>query len=42
MGLLDGKRLLLTGVITDASIAFHVARSRRSRARRSCSPGTAG
>ncbi len=26
MGLLDGKRLLLTGVITDASIAFHVAR----------------
>ena len=26
MGLLDGKRLLVTGVITDASIAFHVAR----------------
>ena len=26
MGLLDGKRLLITGVITDASIAFHVAR----------------
>lgn len=25
-GLLDGKRLLITGVITDASIAFHVAR----------------
>jgi len=25
-GLLDGKRLLVTGVITDASIAFHVAR----------------
>ncbi|MGQ0716204.1 MAG: enoyl-ACP reductase FabI [Pseudonocardiales bacterium] len=24
-GLLDGKRLLITGVITDASIAFHVA-----------------
>ncbi|MFN2518973.1 MAG: enoyl-ACP reductase FabI [Jatrophihabitantaceae bacterium] len=26
MGLLDGKRLLLTGVITDASIAFTIAR----------------
>jgi meromycolic acid enoyl-[acyl-carrier-protein] reductase len=26
MGLLDGKRLLVTGVLTDASIAFHVAR----------------
>jgi enoyl ACP reductase len=26
MALLDGKRLLITGVITDASIAFHVAR----------------
>ena len=28
MGLLDGKRLLITGVITDASIAFSVARAR--------------
>lgn len=26
MGLLDGKRLLVTGVLTDASIAFNVAR----------------
>ena len=26
MGILDGKRILITGVITDASIAFHVAR----------------
>lgn len=26
MGLLDGKQLLITGVITDASIAFHVAK----------------
>ena len=26
MGLLDGKRLLVTGVLTDTSIAFHVAR----------------
>ncbi|BDZ43741.1 hypothetical protein GCM10025865_30400 [Paraoerskovia sediminicola] len=26
MGLLDGKKLLVTGVLTDASIAFHVAR----------------
>ena len=25
MGLLDGKRLLVTGVITDASIAWSVA-----------------
>jgi enoyl ACP reductase len=26
MGLLDGKKVLVTGVLTDASIAFHVAR----------------
>ena len=26
MGLLDGKRVLITGVITEASIAFSVAR----------------
>ncbi len=26
MSLLDGKRILVTGVLTDASIAFHVAR----------------
>jgi enoyl-[acyl-carrier protein] reductase I len=26
MALLDGKRLLVTGVLTDSSIAFHVAR----------------
>lgn len=26
MGLLDGKRILITGVLTDQSIAFHVAR----------------
>src|SRR6187551_1883412 len=26
MGLLDGKRLLVTGVITDASLAFHSAK----------------
>ena len=25
MGMLDGKRILVTGVLTDASIAFHVA-----------------
>ena len=25
-GLLQGKRILVTGVLTDASIAFHVAR----------------
>ena len=27
MGLLEGKRLLVTGVITDASIAFSVAKT---------------
>ena len=26
MGILEGKRLLITGVLTDQSIAFHVAR----------------
>ena len=26
MGILDGKRILVTGVLTNASIAFHVAR----------------
>ena len=26
MGILDGRQLLLTGVLTDQSIAFHVAR----------------
>jgi enoyl ACP reductase len=30
MGLLEGKRLLITGVLTDASIAFHVARLAQS------------
>jgi meromycolic acid enoyl-[acyl-carrier-protein] reductase len=27
VGLLDGKRILITGIITDASIAFHVAKA---------------
>ncbi|MEV4008504.1 SDR family oxidoreductase, partial [Actinomadura sp. NPDC049753] len=26
MGILEGKRILVTGVLTDASIGFHVAR----------------
>ena len=26
MGILDGKKILVTGVLTDSSIAFHVAR----------------
>src|SRR5215469_2494147 len=26
MGILDGKRVLITGVLTDSSIAFHVAK----------------
>ena len=30
MGLLDGKKLLITGVLTDTSIAFHVARLAQS------------
>jgi enoyl-[acyl-carrier protein] reductase I len=31
MGLLDGKRLLITGVITDASIAFSIAKLAREQ-----------
>ena len=30
MGILDGKRILVTGVLTEASIAFHVARLAQS------------
>ena len=26
-GFLDGKRVLVTGIITDSSIAFHIARA---------------
>ena len=26
MGILEGKKILVTGVLTDASIAYHVAR----------------
>lgn len=40
-GLLAGKRLLVTGVITDASIAFSVAKLAQENAPRSCSPATA-
>ena len=25
-GILEGKRVLVTGIITDSSIAFHIAR----------------
>ncbi|REH17453.1 enoyl-[acyl-carrier protein] reductase I [Kutzneria buriramensis] len=35
-GLLEGKRLVITGVITDASIAFHVARVAQEQAPRWC------
>ena len=35
-GFLEGKRILVTGIITDSSIAFHIARSRRKRARSWC------
>ena len=41
--LLADKRILVTGVLNDASIAFAVARSaRRKRAPRSCSRRSAG
>jgi enoyl-[acyl-carrier-protein] reductase (NADH) len=32
MGILDGKQLLITGVLTDASIAFAVAGLPKKRA----------
>ena len=42
MGLLDGKNIVVTGVLTDASLAFAVARRRPGRGRRrSCSPAPA-
>jgi meromycolic acid enoyl-[acyl-carrier protein] reductase len=34
MGLLEGKRILVTGVLTDASIGFHVARIAREQGAR--------
>ena len=34
MGLLDGKRILITGVLTDASLAFGVAELAQRRGRR--------
>ena len=40
--LLEGKRILVTGVLNDASIAFSVRASPRSRAPRSCSPRSGG
>ena len=33
MGLLDGKRLLITGVLTEASIAFTVAKLAQEQGR---------
>ena len=33
-GILDGKTVLITGIITDASIAFHAAAVAQSRAPR--------
>ena len=42
MGLLDGKRLLVTGVITDASIAFSPAQLAQEQGATSCSPASAG
>ena len=40
--LLDGKRILVTGVLNDASIAFGVAGRPRRRAPRSCSRRSGG
>ena len=42
MGLLEGKRLLITGVLTDASIAFTVAQLAQEQGATSCSPASAG
>ena len=42
MGLLEGKRILVTGVLTDSSIAFHVARIAQEQGARSSSPASAG
>ena len=36
MGLLEGKKLLVTGVLTDQSIAFHVARLAQEEGAESC------
>lgn len=42
-GLLEGKRILVTGgIITDSSIAFHIAKSPRRPAPNWCSPGSTG
>ena len=38
-GLLEGKRLLVTGVLTEQSIAFSVARTAAEQGARSCSAG---
>ncbi len=35
-GFLEGKRILVTGIITDSSIAFHIARWPRKRAPNWC------
>ena len=41
-GLLAGKRLLVTGVLTKGSIAYSVAERAQGAAPRSCSPASAG
>ena len=40
--LLTEKRILVTGVLNDASIVFSVAQLRKKRAPRSCSRRSAG
>ena len=40
MGLLDGKKILVTGVLTDSSIAFHIARLAQEQVLRLSSPLT--
>jgi enoyl-[acyl-carrier-protein] reductase (NADH) len=36
--LLEGKRLVITGVLTDDSIAWHTARIAQEEGPRSCAP----
>lgn len=41
-GILEGKRILVTGIITDSSIAFHIAKQAQEAARSWCAPASTG
>ena len=42
-GILEGKRILVTGIITDSSIGFHIAQGRAGgRTPNWCSPASTG